>query len=95
MELKTNFEFDKYGIGVEDIKTEAEQLLKQGNEAKESKGLFTVKTASRWIEQAKTRPIPKMLFGEFWFNKRKYRLFNTKRFKISNFIYFFIYIIYT
>jgi RecA-family ATPase len=61
------FEFDKYGIGVEDIKTEAEQLLKQGNEAKESKGLFTVKTASRWIEQAKTRPIPKMLFGEFWF----------------------------
>lgn len=61
------FEFDKYGIGIEDIKTEAEQLLKQGNEAKESKGLFTVKTASRWIEQAKTRPIPKMLFGEFWF----------------------------
>ena len=65
--LNTDFEFDKYGIGVEDIKTDVEQLLKQGNEAKESKGLFTVKTASRWIEQAKTRPIPKMLFGEFWF----------------------------
>jgi archaellum biogenesis ATPase FlaH len=61
------FEFDKHGIGVEDIKSEAEQLIKQGNKAKESKGLFTVKTASRWIEQAKTRPIPKMLFGEFWF----------------------------
>ena len=61
------FEFDKYGIGVEDIKTEAEQLLTQGNEAKESKGLFTVKTANRWIEQAKTRPIPQMLFNEFWF----------------------------
>jgi hypothetical protein len=61
------FEFDKYGIGVEDITAEAEQLVRQGNEAKESKGLFTVKTASRWIEQAKTRPIPQMLFGEFWF----------------------------
>ena len=61
------FEFDKYGIGIEDIKIEAEQLLKQGNEAKESKGLFTVKTANRWIEQAKTRPIPQMLFNEFWF----------------------------
>ncbi len=61
------FEFGKYGIGVEEIKNEAEQLLRQGNEAKESKGLFTVKTASRWIEQAKTRPIPQMLFGEFWF----------------------------
>ena len=31
------FEFDKYGIGVEDIKTEAEQLLKQGNEIQERK----------------------------------------------------------
>jgi len=61
------FEFDKHGIGVEDIKSEAELLIKQGIEAKESKGLFTVKTASRWLEQAKTRPIPKMLFGEFWF----------------------------
>ena len=61
------FEFDKYGIGIEDINSEVEQLLRQGNEAKESKGLFTVKTANRWIEQAKTRPIPQMLFNEFWF----------------------------
>ena len=29
MELKTNFELDKHSIGVEDIKTEAEQLLKK------------------------------------------------------------------
>jgi len=35
MELKPQFEFDKYGIGVEDIKTAAEQLIKLGNEAKE------------------------------------------------------------
>ncbi len=63
-----NFDFEAYGIGAEDIKTEAEEQIKQGNEAKESKGLFTVKTASRWIEQAKTRPIPQMLFGEFWFD---------------------------
>ena len=61
------FDLDKYGIGKDEIINETEKLIKQGNEAKESKGLFTVKTASRWIEQAKTRPIPKMLFGEFWF----------------------------
>lgn len=67
MGLDTNFEFGKFGIGVEDIQAEAEKLLNQGSEAHESKGLFTVKTANRWIEQAKTRPIPKMLFGEFWF----------------------------
>ncbi len=65
--MKPQFEFKKHGIGVEDIKAEADQLLKQGNEAKENKGLFTVKPANLWIEQAKTRPIPEMLFGEFWF----------------------------
>ena len=67
--MRPQFEFEKYGIGIgiEDIQAEAEHLIKRSNEAKESKGLFTVKTASRWIEQAKTRPIPKMLFGEFWF----------------------------
>lgn len=27
---------------------------------------FTVQTANNWIEQAKNRPIPKMLFSEFW-----------------------------
>jgi RecA-family ATPase len=65
--INTDFDFDKYGIGAEDIKDESERLFNESNEAKENKGLFTVKTASRWIEQAKTRPIPKMLFGEFWF----------------------------
>lgn len=67
MELNTQFDFEKFGIGVEDIKTEVEQLIRQGNEAKESKGLFTVMEANRWIEQAKTRPIPKRLCGELWF----------------------------
>jgi RecA-family ATPase len=67
MKQNTDFNIEKFSIGIEDITNDAEQLIKQGNEAKESKGLFTVKTASRWIEQAKTRPIPKMLFSEFWF----------------------------
>jgi hypothetical protein len=67
MEQDINFDFDKFGIDADDIKEEAEKQAKQGNEAKESKGLFTVKTASRWLEQAKTRPIPQMLFGELWF----------------------------
>jgi len=69
------FDFDKYGIGIEDIKDEADQLLRQSNKAKESKGLFTVKPANDWIEQAKTRPIPKMLFGEFWFESELCILF--------------------
>ena len=30
-------------------------------------GLFTVKTANHWIKDAKGKPIPNMLFGEFWF----------------------------
>ena len=30
-------------------------------------GCLIVKTANAWIEEAKLRPIPKMLFGEFWY----------------------------
>jgi len=70
MELKVQIEnaIEKYiARQPQDFINDVEQHIKQGNEAKESKGLFTVKTANRWIEQAKTRPIPQMLFGEFWF----------------------------
>jgi hypothetical protein len=62
-----NFDFEKYGIGAEDIKAETAKLLQQSDEAKENIGLFTLKPASRWIEQAKNRPIPQKLFGGFWF----------------------------
>ena len=30
-------------------------------------GLFTIKTANQWIEEAKSRPIPKMLFSQLWY----------------------------
>jgi RecA-family ATPase len=66
-DAKPVYEFDKYNIGVEEITNEAERLIKQGNDAQECKGLLTVKTANDWIEQAKTRPVPKMLFDAFWF----------------------------
>lgn len=41
-----------------------EKLLEQ---SKQSNNLFKIMTANEWIELAKTRPIPKMLFDEFWF----------------------------
>ena len=64
---KPDFEFEKFGIGVEDIADEADQILKQFQDAQENKGLFKVKSANKWLDQAKTRPIPRKLFGEFWF----------------------------
>lgn len=33
----------------------------------ENIGLFTIKTGNEWIEEAKNKPVPKMLFGELWF----------------------------
>lgn len=33
----------------------------------ENIGLFTIKTGNEWIEEAKSRPVPKKLFGELWF----------------------------
>ncbi|MEO6850456.1 MAG: AAA family ATPase, partial [Mucilaginibacter sp.] len=29
--------------------------------------LFTIRTANTWLSQANKRPIPKMLFGKFWY----------------------------
>ena len=66
MQINPEFQYDNL-FNEQDFTTEAKDLLNQSYEATESKGLFTVKTASRWIEQAKTRPIPQMLFGELWF----------------------------
>ena len=37
--------------------------------------LFELKSANEWIEDAKKRPIPKKLFGEFWFENELCILF--------------------
>lgn len=55
MELNTNFQFDKYGIGVNDIQTEAEQLLKQANEIQERRiNRFPVEVFPSPIQQVIT-----------------------------------------
>lgn len=51
------YEFDKYRIGVEDIKTEAEQLLKQGNEASISDNLKTVLATREKLKKIKASEI--------------------------------------
>ena len=40
-----------------------------------SKKQFVVKSANDWIDQSKSRPKPKMLFGEFWFENEVCILF--------------------
>jgi RecA-family ATPase len=66
-ELQPVFRLDQLGIGLDSIGEDAEQLLRLAQEDGESKGLFIVKTGNRWIQQAKTRPIPRKLFDVFWF----------------------------
>jgi RecA-family ATPase len=51
------------GLNTEQI---TEHLLSLKNNITNKKGLFLVKEASQWINEAKVRPIPKMLFSEFW-----------------------------
>jgi hypothetical protein len=55
--ITPTFQFDKYGIGVEDIKTEAEQLLKQGNEASISDNLKTVLATREKLKEIKASEI--------------------------------------
>lgn len=50
-------------ISKEELKSEVEKLS-NGNP---NTSLLIVKDANEWINEAKVRPIPKMLFDEFWF----------------------------
>lgn len=43
-----------------------DQLEQKRKEAEQNKGLFKVKTANQWLNEAKNTPVPEMLFGEFW-----------------------------
>ena len=57
----SEFDFAQYRIGIDEIEANHAQC------EQENKGLFTLKTANKWMKDANLRPIPKMLFGEFWF----------------------------
>jgi len=41
--------------------------IKKQTQEKRLLNCFIAKPANQWIDEAKVRPIPKMLFGEFWF----------------------------
>ena len=56
------FDFSQISV----IKNNVENLINLIQEDKSNKGLLKVMPANKWMEQAKTRPIPKMIFGEFW-----------------------------
>lgn len=53
-------------IELNDVRQETKKL---------SRSLFLNKTADEWIEEAKERPIPKMLFGQLWFEGELCMLF--------------------
>lgn len=45
-------------------------------EPSDRSGLFLVRTVDRWMEEARTEPVPKMLFSEFWFENELCILFS-------------------
>lgn len=51
-------------FSIEDFEKETELLISELNE---TKGLFLIKSANKWMQEASNRPIPKMLFDAFWF----------------------------
>ena len=62
--VKLNPQFDD--LNPQAIIDHVQNLKKVAEAKKQNKGLLKVKTANKWLEQAKTTPIPEMLFGEFW-----------------------------
>ncbi|MBS1772175.1 MAG: AAA family ATPase [Bacteroidetes bacterium] len=50
-------------INVDALQAEAERLFAYDNT---KKGLLTVMKGNKWLQQASQRPIPRMLFSQFW-----------------------------
>jgi RecA-family ATPase len=66
--LKPEFNLEQRGIGAispAETLNHVNQIIT--DKASTDDGLFNIKLFSKWIDQAKQRPVPKMLFDEFWF----------------------------
>lgn len=61
---------------IESLKNEFGSIPMKNDDFNKNTGLFTIQTANSWIEQAKSRPIPKMLFSEFWYESEVCILFS-------------------
>lgn len=53
-----------------------EELTREFNFFENNLNCFKIKTVSNWIDEAKKRPIPKMLFSELWFENELCILFS-------------------
>jgi len=65
--IRPEFAFEKYNIGINEIIDEANRLKSNTTCEVGNKSLLKLKTASEWIEEAMSQPIPKMLFGDLWY----------------------------
>ena len=57
---------DKQTIGLTDFSNVIDKAMQCEVKTREN-GLFLTKTANEWMEEAKNRPIPKMLFSQLWY----------------------------
>lgn len=70
-----DFDFKDSNIRINDLISESQRLTNKVKDTKEHKGLFLVRTANRCMEEARAFPVPRMLFGEYWFESELCILF--------------------
>lgn len=66
MEIISSEQMETAKIPIQDLLPEGLTLGDNGTITNENKGIFTMKDAPTWIEESKNKPIPKMLFDQFW-----------------------------
>ena len=54
-------------LKLKEITASSDEAVSRSNAVNSKAGCLIVKPANTWIDEAKRRPIPRMLFGEFWF----------------------------
>ena len=80
MELNYNLKANKATVEsiLEHIQKSSifQELQQQANQESDKEPLLLLKEINDWIKEAKLKPIPKMLFGEFWFESEFCFLFS-------------------
>lgn len=60
---------------IQNIKNDISQNISSFYKEKATQSCLEIKPANQWIEEAKNKPIPKMLFSEFWYENEVCILF--------------------
>jgi hypothetical protein len=68
MSITEDNKHNNFDVNLSDFQNDSQRMIDSLDEyTQKQNSFFLIRTANRCMEEAKLKPIPRMLFGEFWF----------------------------